>query len=153
MVLDGKARVQFRVLRLLALAILIVAPAAYLSIAYLVAPSARVDSRIGDIVFFMLLVVAMATPATIYPIARLHLASWRNQTADRQTPVQVYTSLSIIKFALTEAAHLFGLVVFFLTGSIERMLWLCLVGAIWTVVHWPRRERFEKFVTEGASGI
>ena len=151
MAIDASAEAKFRLTRILAVAILVGAPIIYLVVAFLARTESLREIEVGDWVFYMLLVVAMVTPAMYYPVERLHLAGRRKQTAERQSAAEVYVSLSIIRFALTEAAHIFGLVTFLLTGSIERMLWLYAVGVIWSVVHWPRRGRFETFLKEGTA--
>ncbi len=135
---------EFRKSNLLAAALLIVAPLVYLLVAYVM----QVDVKSGgemDMLFYILLIVAIAQPAVVPLIERFHLNRYRAGATSRMSPGQFFTSLSIIKFALVEATYIYGLVVYIITGDMMRMLYFYVVGVIWSVVYWPRREAWVRF--------
>lgn len=135
---------EFKKSKLLAAILLIGAPFAYLLLAYLI----KVDVKSGgevDMLFYILLIMAIVQPAVAPLVERFHLKRYRSSSASKMSPGQLFTSISIIKFALVEALYIYGLVVYIISGDTTRMLLFYPVGAIWSAVYWPRRSRWERF--------
>lgn len=113
----------------------------------LVACIMKLDVKSGgemDMLFYILLIVAAVEPAVAPLVERFHLKKFRSAGSSRMSSGQLLTSISLIKFALVEAIYIYGLVVYVIVGDIVKMLPFYLVGAIWSVVYWPRRSTWEK---------
>jgi len=119
---------------------------------YLVIPqfieTAEFETQAGmDVLLYMLMLLAVIQPMIVSPlIERHHLKTHSTGGEKSQSPGQLYVTLSIIKFAVVETTFIYGLVVFCVTGSYEHMLWFYPIGAIWAVVYWPRRVKYEQFL-------
>ena len=135
---------EFKKSQALAVALLVVAPAVYLLVAYAI----QIDSRTGgeaDMLFYILLIVAIVEPAVAPLIRRFHLNRYRTGGTSRMSPGQLFTSISVIEFVLVELIYIYGLVVYIITGDMMRMLSFYPVALIWSVVYWPRRSAWDKF--------
>ena len=135
---------EFKKSKVLAVALLIVAPVVYLLVAYAI----QIDPRTGgeaDMLFYILMIVAIVEPAVAPLIKRFHLNRYRTGGTSRMSPGQLFTSISVIKFVLIESVYIYGLVVYIITGDMMRMLSFYPVAMIWTVVYWPRRSAWDKF--------
>jgi len=135
---------EFRKSSLLAVALLIVAPLVYLLVAYVIQVDVKSDGEM-DMLFYILLIVALVQPAVAPLVQQFHLRRYLTNNASKMSPGQLFTSLSIIKFALVEAIYIYGLIVYIVGNDMMRMLVFYAVGAIWSVVYWPRRASWERF--------
>jgi len=146
---DDATRKEFIKTKLLAIVLLVGAPIIYFIIAGLLKSRGSVQGQSGgevELAFYILIVVAVGTPTILPMIIRSMIANYRSGKASRATPVQVMTVLYICKFAMVEATFVYGLVVFFLSGDLQRMLVFYPIGAIWSVIHWPRKERMKEML-------
>lgn len=135
---------EFKKSQALAVALLVVAPAVYLLVAYVI----QIDPRTGgevDMLFYILLIVAIVELAVAPLIRRFHLNRYRPYGTSRMSPGQLFTSISVIEFVLVELIYIYGLVVYIITGDMMRMLSFYPVALIWSVVYWPRRSAWDKF--------
>lgn len=135
---------EFKKSLALAVALLVVAPAVYLLVACVI----QIDPRTGgeaDMLFYILLIVAIVEPAVAPLIRRFHLNRYRPYGTSRMSPGQLFTSISVIEFVLVELIYIYGLVVYIITGDMMRMLSFYPVALIWSVVYWPRRSAWDKF--------
>ncbi|TET95791.1 MAG: hypothetical protein E3J26_02215 [Candidatus Zixiibacteriota bacterium] len=135
---------EFKKSQALAVALLVVAPAVYLLVACVI----QIDPRTGgevDMLFYILLIVAMVEPAVAPLIRRFHLNRYRPYGTSRMSPGQLFTSISVIELVLVELIYIYGLVVYIITGDMMRMLSFYPVALIWSVVYWPRRSAWDKF--------
>jgi len=123
---------------------LIAAPAAYLIVVKILQVAPKIGGEM-DMMFYILLIVAAVQPATGLLIERFHVKNFRVSRNSRMSPAQLFTSISLIKFALVESVYLYGLIVYIVSGSITRMLYFYPVGAVWSVAYWPRHSTREKF--------
>lgn len=135
---------EFKKSLALAVALLVVAPAVYLLVAYAI----QIDPRTGgevDMLFYILLIVAIVEPAVAPLIRRFHLNRYRPYGTSRMSPGKLFTNISVIEFVLVELIYIYGLVVYIITGDMMRMLSFYPVALIWSVVYWPRRSAWDKF--------
>ena len=135
---------EFKKSQALAVALLVVAPAVYLLVACVI----QIDLRTGgevDMLFYILLIVAIVEPAVAPLIRRFHLNRYRTGGTSRMSPGQPFTSISVIEFVLVELIYIYGLVVYIITGDMMRMLSFYPVALIWSVVYWPQRSAWDKF--------
>ena len=146
MQLDEAQLKEFNKSRLLALVIGVVAPILYLVIAH------QMKTRVGqpgghtDMVFYILLVVACLEPLLIPLIERFQLSAYRSKNHGTMSPAQLATSMVIIRMAVVASAFIYGLVSFILSGELTRMYYFYPIGAVWMVVHWPRRDKYAQFI-------
>lgn len=105
-------------------------------------------SEFLELVSFMLLPIAAITPFVFPMLEKAQLRVYRKSSGRKQTPGQLFFSLSIIKFSLAHAAFIYGFIVFYLGGGISRMLWFYPIGMIWMYIFWPREESFKKFLRQ-----
>ncbi len=135
---------EFKKSKVLAVALLIVMPAVYLLVACMIQIAPRTGGEV-DMLFYILLIVAIVEPAVAPLIKRFHLNRYRTGGTSRMSPGQLFTSISVIEFVLIESVYIYGLVVYIITGDMMRMLSFYPVAMIWTVVYWPRRSAWDKF--------
>ncbi len=138
---------QFRTAQIMAVFMLLVAPLVYLGIAIVVG-GALVTPEASDLVFWMLLVVAIATPVLLPIVERHQIRNFRQRRDNRPGPGQLLVTLSITSAAWVETVYIFGFIVYLVTGDMLRMLTFWPVGIIWSYVYWPRRSRWEKRLRE-----
>lgn len=134
-------KAEFRKLRIIALAIA-AAPVFYLVVALAVTPGLDIDGA-SDFPFYIMLLVAMTTPAMAAMIERVQIQSFRRSTGSAMNIYQLLTSIGITRLALAEMPFILGLVAYLLSGDMMRMLIFYPVGAIWMFVNWPRRARWD----------
>jgi F0F1-type ATP synthase membrane subunit c/vacuolar-type H+-ATPase subunit K len=140
---------HFRLVRILAVLMLVVAPAIYLIIAYSISAREFAPEAGTRLFFIGLLIIAVVEPV-VYPlIERFHLSQLRGRTQIAKVVEQLYVTLSIIKMALVEAIYIYGLVAYLVTRHFDRMLYFYPVGIVWSVVYWPTRGGFERFLSRG----
>jgi hypothetical protein len=137
----------FRVTLVLAGALVILAPAIYLSVATIIKPQeAMFDAAGTQLLITLLLVVAIIQPALALLIERFQIRSLMTSRSTAMTAASLFQSISLIKLAFVEAIFIYGLVAYLVSGNVAPMFWLYLVGAIWAAIYWPRRSRFEDFL-------
>ncbi len=135
---------EFKKSKALAVALLIAAPAAYLVVAYVIEIGPVTGGEV-DMLFYILLIVAVVEPAVVPLIKRFHLIRYRSGGTSRMSPGQLFTSISLIKFALVESIYVYGLVVYVISGDMMRMLPFYPVAIAWTAVYWPRLSAWHEF--------
>ena len=143
--LDDNTSREFNRTRRFAYLLLVIAPLIYLVVPVIIEPQTPIAGE-DDLLFYILLLVAIIQPLVIPLIERMQTAGFRKQTERRMTPAQLYTSLAFIRFAVVESIYIFGLVVYLVSGDLPRMGWFYFVGIIWTFVHWPRMVAFQRFM-------
>lgn len=131
----------------IAYSILVIAPIIYLLIAYFIGQDREpMPSAGNDILFYILLIVAVGTPVLIPLISRVQVKSARRQQQTSMTIPQMAQAIIIVRLAFVEATYIYGLVVFLLTGDWFRMLVFYVIGIGWSLVYWPTRSRQEALV-------
>lgn len=131
---------QFKLIRLFALLMLVVAPIIYLVIAGL----KQVEEKTGgehDIMFYMLLIVGLCQPLAIPIIERVQIANYRKEKLSNDSAAKYLTVMFLTRFAIIEAIYIWGLVLFFVTGDLTRAMLFFPIGAAWSAIFWPREER------------
>ncbi len=143
--MDAFAQVTFKRIKIMAVLLLIVVPVIYLAIAQLV----EVVSYEGgetDIMFYVLMILALAQPA-LYPIIeQIQIGNFRKAINSTMKPAQFAFTITLTKLALVEAIYIYGLVVYFLSGDLSRMLMFYLPGLFWSAMYWPRESKFEELL-------
>jgi len=139
------AETQFKTARILAFAIMVVAPVIYVIIAMVLNLPLKSGGEI-DMLFYILLIVAFVQPAAGLIIERHQVSAYRTRSDTKMTPAQLLTTIMIIKTAIVEAVFIYGLVVYLLSGDLQRMLIFYPVGAVWAAIHWPRREKWTTLI-------
>ena len=142
---DQGLRREFRKTVVLAVFMLVVNPVVLLALAVFLDVPARPGGE-SDMMFYMLLMVAIASPAAAPIVERFHISRYRSDKTSRMSPGQLLTSISIMKFAFMEAAYVCGLIVYFASGDMMSMLSFYPIGIAWSVFFRPRRSSWEKNV-------
>ena len=143
---DENALRSFRTTRLIALCLLVGAPLAYLLVATLVVQRPLNPQAGNDLMFYILLVVAAVEPLFYPLVEKSATAEFRRKQVDPSDRAKLFLSLTIIKLSFVAAAYVYGLVIYLISFSFERLAWLYLIGAVWSVIMWPRRRQFEEFI-------
>ncbi len=142
---DESVQQQFRVSRLLAIAMLIAAPVAYLIVTFLVGGRSVAGSPV-ELVFYLLLAVAIFQPAAAFLIERFQFRAYTTRTGTKMSPPQLLFMIGIIKYAMVEAVYIYGFVVYFIADDLIYMAPFYCIGVVWSYIHWPRRERWERTI-------
>ncbi|MDX9858804.1 MAG: hypothetical protein RBT76_13515 [candidate division Zixibacteria bacterium] len=138
------APVDSPVLKIIVFAMLIGAPLLYLAVAAVITVTAETDTG-RNVFLYMLLAVALLTPATIPLIERFQIAGWKNR-ASAQSPRQFLFSLVLVRCAMIEAVYIYGLVAFLLTAAITNMLFFYAIAIGWTFPFWPTESRLHSLL-------
>jgi len=146
MVVDSRD-IELKKSRMAGIVLLIVMPIMYLIVAMVISRAPDTGGH-SDLMFYMLLIVAMSSPAMALLIQRIQVQSYRKRPSSRMTPEQLYFVVSIMKMAFAEVVFLYGLVVYLVAGGMDRMLIFYPIGLAWAAIFWPTRNRFETFITE-----
>ena len=137
---------NWRVLTIITWTMLVLAPAVYLVIAWLL-DSKGLEAKAGnEMLVYLLLVVAIVEPAFMPIVTRLEVRKFRKGVSQAKSPAQLFLSLSIIHMAVVEAVYIFALICFILTAKFTYMLWFYPIGIAWSYVYWPRREKFNRLL-------
>jgi len=143
--MDEAAQKEFKKAFMISIAILIIAPVIYLMVAYKIDAPAKTGGEV-DLLFYIFLIMGMIQPAVGFIVVRHQLAAYRKQSERKMTPAQLLTTLAIIKAAVIEAGFIYGLVLYLMSGDMQRMLIFYPIGAIWAAILWPRRAKWENTI-------
>ncbi|HUV30813.1 MAG TPA: hypothetical protein VMY05_06985 [Acidobacteriota bacterium] len=136
---------QYAAVRLLAVVMLVGLPTVCLLLGILLSPDSLAGDGVNEFVVYVLLIVGATGPAIVPVIQRWGL----NRKGRPSTPVSasaLFVSVYVLKMAAIEAVYVYGLVVFLLSGEFEKMAYFYPVGIVWTVVSWPNRGKFDRFL-------
>ncbi len=135
--------------RILAGALVILAPAIYLLVAALITPpESTFDAAATQLLISLLLVVAIIQPALALLVERFQVRSFLTSRSTVMTAATLFQLICVIKLAFVEAIFIYGLLAFFFSGNMAPIFWFYLVGAVWAAIYWPRRSRFEDFLNK-----
>lgn len=121
------------------------APAAYLVVAQLINQPLETGGEY-DMMFYILLIIAITTPLLIPIIERVQINGYKKNKNSQGTPMGMFQTLFIQKAAIVEATYIYGLVVMMTSGNFTRMLYFYPIGILWTLIYFPRKAHFEKFM-------
>lgn len=150
---DENALKKFRITRIAALAMLVIAPVIYPFVAWLLVTATAKPPAGGDLLFYILLIVGAVSPLLFPLVAKAQIIEFRKKPRDANDWAGLFFTLNVQRLAIVESSFIYGLVVYFLTHSFERMACFYAIGIIWAVVYWPRREKFEGFVQRGDQSL
>lgn len=140
---------ELRMVNLLGIALLVVAPIVYLAVAFALAESAPDRIVAGnELAFYILLAVAFVLPVYLWPWERLFVRSLRHAKPESRTRQRGWFSLTIVRLATVEICFLLGLIAVLLTGEISRIWIFYAVGVVWAAVWWPTCGRIEAIVNK-----
>lgn len=146
---NEQAEKQFRTLRIITYAMLVVAPIAYLLAALFLDVRGSTQGTPNSMTIYLFLILAVGIPAIFPLVARSQIQTYRSNKANGTTsmePISLFQTLSIIAMAFVEACYIYGFVSFILTGELANMLYFYPIGIIWSFVHWPRRSKYEQLI-------
>jgi len=144
--LDEAQVKELRKARLIAVALLFIAPAIYLAIALIWLPANEPIAAESNLVFYILVIVGASQPLLLPVIERVQIKNFRQQTNRTMSALQLYLITTITRLAVVETVFIFGLVVFMLSGSTVRMLIFYAIGICWSFVNWPREDKMRNFL-------
>jgi hypothetical protein len=140
-----KYQKQYSMTRLIAFAMLVLSPIAFVIVTFFLEPTPQRGEGI-QFTLYALLGVAIFSPFLYKIIERVQISNYRKIHHKTMTPAQLFTTLTIIKCAFIEAIFMFGLLLFILTGDRVYMWYFYPIGIAWAVVYWPTEGKFEELV-------
>ncbi len=136
-----------RIARILAVGIMGLAPLVFIAFAFAVSPPSSIDPGGAKMLLYILLMVAIITPLLYQVIERSRISTYKMLgDKSKMTPGQMYLTLQIIRFALTESIFIFAVIVYFVTGRQDWFWDFYPIGIVWVVLAWPTRSKFETFM-------
>jgi len=142
---DTQVEKQLKTLGIITWAMLVAAPVIYLLIANFI--SAGMQAQAGnELILYLLLLVAVVEPAMAPVMEWSQVQSYKAKPQTDMKPINLFFTLSVMKMATVGAVYIFGFVVFILTGKFVNMLFFYPIGVAWTLVLWPKREKYEQLV-------
>lgn len=134
---------QLRTLRFITWAMLVGAPIMFLIVAQI--QSEHLDTRAGnELLLYILLIVAVVSPATAFAVERFQVSRFSSTPTSEMRPINLFFTISIMKMAMIEATYIYGFVVFIISGDFSNLLFFYPIGIVWSLVHWPRREKYNQ---------
>lgn len=131
--------------RIVGYALLLGMPVMYLFVATVMNRAVETGGHI-DMMFYILLIIATVSPAAAVLIQRVQVQSYCKGSNSKMNLGQLFFVTVLIKMVFAEAAYLYGLVVYLVSGDFEWMLAFYPIGLAWTAAYWPTRNRFETFI-------
>ncbi len=144
--LTDAERRDWRVLQVIAFAIGIAAPIIYLIIAQVATVTARPQAGM-DMIYYILLILGAFQPA-VAPIINRAQVNQYLRARTRPSPGKFFINITIIRIALVEAIFVYGMMIYFMSGDFNRMLYFYPLGAVWMFVYWPRKGKYETFIEQ-----
>lgn len=136
----------FTTLKVVTWAFLVVTPIAYLGIAQFLDTNLWEAEAGNELLMYILLIVAVVTPAAAPLVERVQIQLYRSGKSGHDSPARLFLTLSIIRMAMVEATYVYSFVVFIITGVFTNMLYFYPIGIFWSLVHWPRRVKYEQLL-------
>ena len=136
-----------RQVKIVAIALLIVAPILYLVVAHMQGFTPRAGGQY-EMLFYILLIVAAVSPSVMPIIARIQLAQFMRNKSSAMTPDKFFTSSSIVGFAITNSVYIMSLVVLFLSANISWLYYFYPIGIFWSFIYWPTDAKYQKFLNK-----
>ena len=128
-------------------AMLVVAPVLYALIAVMLDPEQFAGTGFSEFVLYILLILAIAQPGIVPFIQRLQQSRVDGEGATGSA-TGLFQTRTIVRLAMVEAIYIYGLVVFLISGQLAYLWYFYPIGIVWTIVLWPRRSSYERFVRE-----
>jgi hypothetical protein len=76
------------------------------------------------------------------------ISQFKQRHGKQATRDRLFLALNITKLSFVAGIFVYGLVIYFISRSFDRMAWLYLIGAVWSVIMWPRKRQFEEFLAK-----
>lgn len=143
---------QFNMARLVAAAILVIAPIIYLFVAQSMTKDVFQADEQAKLIMYLLVPIALIDPVLWLLVKRFQLPMYQSRE-EQVGRAKLYVSLMIIKLSLVAAIFVYGIVVFLLTNEIMNMLWFYLIGFVWALIYWPRKSHFERVMNDGLEAM
>lgn len=144
-----------------ALVLFVMAPIIYLVIALSLNMEPIADSQ-ANLIMYILLIIAIVYPFILPVLERSQIKAYhRNRrsgsdlaaqnnifmnTKNHSSASALAMTFNIIKFSLVESSFIFGLVIYFISGDMNKMLYFYPIGYIWTIIIFPTKGRFQAFI-------
>ena len=144
--LDDAQTRELHKTRLIAVAMLIVAPVIYLAIAFFWLQTGEPIAAEADLAFYIMIIVAALSPLFLPIIEKTQRRNFQQQSNSTMSASQMFTITTLTKLAFVESSHIMGLVIFLVSGDLWRMLVFYAIGICWSFVHWPSEENFRRFL-------
>jgi hypothetical protein len=52
----------------------------------------------------------------------------------------------VVRLAFLESIYMLGMIVFFMTGTTDKLIYFAVIGAAASIIYWPTYDRFEQLV-------
>lgn len=134
-------------IRVLSIIIFIVTPPLYIILAHIKDGSPMAGGE-HDMMFYMLLIVAVCLPAVLPLITGSQIRAFKRKSNSRMSRFQLVQSIFVQKAAVVISCYVFGMAVYFTSQDIIRLYYFYPIGIAWTFIYWPRREKYESLINE-----
>jgi hypothetical protein len=139
---------EFRKARLVAFAMAFLTPLVCLAAAWLQDSQRMASGGTNDLFVYILLIISVVDGGLMKVVERVQINKYRRNPHNEASPAKFFVTITIITMTVADAVFIFGFIAVQVTGEALNMLWFYLIGAVWAVVYWPRRDKFERFVQE-----
>jgi hypothetical protein len=146
MVTDQEIGTRYGIILILVLVLLLVAPVMYLVIAYMQLRNPGFQSHPRDLLFYLFLLYAIGQAALIPFIEKKLIAVHMAKRLAGKALLEAGQTIVICKLAFINSIYVYGLTIFFITGSINKLPYFYVVGILCTFLFWPSKSRFTELV-------
>ena len=137
----------FGMARLFTINILVAAPILFLFISRFYNQPVFESENLNLITIVSLAFSAFAP--LLIPVVRRAIVNARNVMKEKgRSPENAVLTSFIVFSSIIELSYILGLVNFFLSNELQRLLYFYPIGIFWTIKYWPTAERFEQRLNE-----
>ena len=141
--------------RLLALLLLVLAPAVFLIIAVSVnVPRFDPEDETRRFMLYIFFILAFLEPLVSILVRKFQVSNYRKtgtarrvgprgrkEGSTKMTTGQFFVNALITQLSFVNAVFILGLIAYFVTADLNNMAYFYALGIIWSVIFWPREEK------------
>lgn len=101
-----------------------------------------------NIIMTILLIYGGFAPLVMAVIRRKIVSAYNKGKSKFKSPEDAWSKFSIMQVGVGSGNFAFGLLIYFLSGDIQKMLYFYPIGIVWAIFLWPTRKRYEDFISK-----
>jgi hypothetical protein len=143
---EEQSEKQLRLLKAASWLVYVVMPIVWLLAAQFLISGGMSPKAGRELVLYLLLAVAIIEPATGLLITRIGIENYRKGKSPSKTPAHLFLSVSVFQMFMVQNIYFFGFIAFLLTDEFKHLLYFYPVGVAWSLVCWPRSEKYTRLL-------
>ncbi|MFZ1684604.1 MAG: hypothetical protein WAU88_10805 [Candidatus Zixiibacteriota bacterium] len=146
MVSDEQINAKYKILRVITIILLVGGPLAYFEVYRFVSGPGTLPLRPNDLLFYILLGLSLFQGIFIPIFQRISVHKVDPSKLVRGTILDLAQAQVIVTMAFIESIYIYGLAIFFVTGSGARLPYFYAIAIVYSIIYWPSQSRFTELV-------